>query len=472
MNGRMKSLHLLFSLLAQFLFFPSAPAYGAIAFRTLHFFDATNGANPYGGLVFGNESNMYGTTAMGGSLDGITVFGGGTIFKITSEGGFASLRSFAVTNGDGPGSPLVKGQDGSFYGTTTSGGASGSYGTVFKFTSEAGISLLHSFNGGDGAAPYVPLIQGSDGAFYGTTTRTTNQLNSGTLFRITTSGEFTNLHFFNDSGGGFPYSGLVEGLDGDFYGTVYGLRGGHDRIFKITATGILSNMHVFNGLDGAAPTGSLCLGSDGNFYGTTFSGGVYGLGTIFAMTADGTFTNLHSFGGRDGAGPYAALIEGSRGVFYGTTTGGGTNVGSFQGGNGTIFRIRANGHFTSLHSFNGFDGANCEGSLVRGTDGAFYGTTFSLGENGNNGSGTVFKFTLAPSPAPLLYTAKRTGETTELAYSVVPGESYQLQYISRLNSGNWANLRSPILAVAESLTASDTTSDEQRFYRIMLLTDP
>ena len=77
------------------------------------------------------------------------------------------------------------------------------------------------------------------------------------------------------------------------------------------------------------PYAGLVQGSDGNFYGTTYDGGTNGYGTVFKISTNGVLTSLHSFTGtNDGANPYAGLVQGSDGNFYGTTYSGGTNGGS------------------------------------------------------------------------------------------------------------------------------------------------
>src|SRR6185437_13486609 len=130
--------------------------------------------------------------------------------------------------------------------------------------------------------------------------------------------------------------------------------------------------HVFpktTGSDGQIPYAGLIQGSDGNFYGTTYNGGSSGLGTVFQVTPTGTETVLHSFaGGSDGAHPYAAVTQGSDGSIYGTTYQGGTS------NLGTVFRVTADGTETVLYSFAGGsgDGANPEAGLIQGSDGNFY----------------------------------------------------------------------------------------------------
>jgi uncharacterized repeat protein (TIGR03803 family) len=159
----------------------------------------------------------------------------------------------------------------------------------------------------------------------------------------------------------------------------------------------LTTLHSFgNGTDGQLPITQLLQAkvhrpvqhSNGNFYGTTPQGGVYGAGTVYQLTPQGAETTLYSFcsigGGActDGASPLASLVVGSDGNLYGTTYVGGAN------NLGTIFKITTTGALTTLYSFSGPDGANPEGALVQGSDGNLYGTTYS---GGANNDGTVFK---------------------------------------------------------------------------------
>ncbi len=155
-------------------------------------------------------------------------------------------------------------------------------------------------------------------------------------------------------------------------------------LFGVQAGVVFTNLHSFQSFpNGASPNG-LVQGGDGDFYGTTQSGGAYNAGTVFKISASGALTTLYSFnGGNDGANPYAGLVQGSDGYFYGTTEGGGTE------GCGTVFQISTNGVLTTLHSFiGGNDGAAPQAGLVQGSDGYFYGTT---GFEGWGISGTVFK---------------------------------------------------------------------------------
>ena len=193
------------------------------------------------------------------------------------------------------------------------------------------------------------------------------------------TGSLTNLWSFTGaSDGANPEATLVQGSDGSFYGTTYDAgAGGDGTVFRIDPTGNLTNLWSFTGgTDGANPGAGLVQGSDGNFYGTTYGSGSgpSGYGTVFRISSSGNLTSLWSFtNGNDGANPYAAPVQGSDGEFYGTTSQGGAS------GNGTVFRITVNGSLSNLHSFVGSDGANPSAGLVQGSDGNFYGTTYAAG---------------------------------------------------------------------------------------------
>ena len=376
------------------------------ALTSLYSFTGGNdGAGPGAGLVPGSDGNLYGTTSGFDPVSG-EPGGFGTVFKISINGALTSLYSFTGGNdGAYPRAGLVQGSDGYFYGTTLQGGMNGE-GTVFKISINGALTSLYSFtarnyhhgiyDNNDGALPYAGLVQGSDGYFYGTTGYGGTN-NEGTVFKISTNGALTSLYTFTGTNDGAnPFAGLVQGSDGYFYGTTWG--GGTNNegtVFKISTNGGLTSLYSFpGGNDGADPQGGLVQGSDGNLYGTTQNGGTNGAGTVFTISTNGVLATLYSFGsGSDGANPEAALVQGRDGYFYGTTYDGGTN------GAGTVFTISTNGALTSLYSFgsvqdtNGFplDGAYPAAALVQGRDGYFYGTTEG---GGTNGAGTVFKISI------------------------------------------------------------------------------
>ena len=277
---------------------------------------------------------------------------------------------------------------------------------------------------------YDELIQGADGNFYGTTYQGGSGtclgpfgvIGCGTIFMLTPGGVETVLYNFTyDSNtntaanGMFPVGGLVQGYDGNFYGTasaggdptaVCNGNLGCGTIFKITPGGQFTLLHQFKGIlsnppEGGGPGGRLILATNGRFYGTTFSGGVVqnfgNQGTIFSISAGGAFGTVYMFdnvhGTTDGANPYAGLIQGKDGSFYGTTQFGVTSNA------GTIFKF-AGTKTTVLRSFTEQpgqffpDGAYPKAALMQASDGALYGTTsFGGALTTFYQSGTLFRIT-------------------------------------------------------------------------------
>jgi uncharacterized repeat protein (TIGR03803 family) len=354
--------------------------------------DCTDGANPGVGMVQGTDGNFYGTTFAGGSFESF-----GTLFKITPSGTLKTLHIFYGAAASYPIGGLVQGTDGNFYGTTELGGSNlkcsdETCGTVFKMTPSGTLTMLHSFDGTDGKRPRAALIQAADGNFYGTASSGGPFLCScGTVFKITPSGTLTTLHSFANTDGAYPYAGLVQGSDGNLYGTTYG--GGligEGTVFKITTSGMLTMLHSFNGtVEGTGSVTALVQGTDGNFYGTASTGGAHSDGTVFKITPGGTLKTLHDFDGTDGSLPNAGLVQGTDGNFYGTTPSGGSKAA------GTVFKITPSGTLTTLYIFcsqsNCTDGSHPSAALTQGTNGNFYGAT---SQGGANLLGTVFSLSV------------------------------------------------------------------------------
>jgi len=383
----------------------------AQTFNTWVNFDGTDGGNPVASLVQGLDGNFYGTTTDAGEHNG------GTIFKITSSGVLTTLYNFCSDSGceDGayPEGTLALGSDGNFYGTTLHGGVSTcqfTCGTLFKITPDGRLTTIYLFSGDDGSNPVAGLIQAADGSFYGTTVAGGANGN-GTLFKVTSKGKLTTLYTFcsqpNCSDGGQPTGNLVQGMDGNFYGTTSagGLGncyfGGCGTVFRITPNGQLETLHSFcqtDCSDGAVPWAGLFVASNGSFYGTTTSGGGDAAGgTIFKLTPTGKLTTIYGFfcnsQCEDGDSPFGELFQGTDGALYGTTGGGGTF------GDGTMFRLTARGSLTTLHNFNGTDGDSPFGGLLQATNGIFYGTTFMGDSNAcGGGCGTLYSLDMGLDP--------------------------------------------------------------------------
>ena len=363
---------------------------------TLLSFNGTDGANSAVGLIRATDGNLYGTTSEGGANSD------GTVFRISPSGVLTTLYSFcsksACSDGANPVAALVQATDGNLYGTTGTG-------TVFKITLSGTLTTL---GGTGGQSPLAALIQGKDGNFYGTTShgggntrctpRSGYHVSCGTVFKITPSGAVTTLAGFNQASGFAPSSPLIQATDGNFYGTTP--EGGANypgfgTVFKVTPSGTLTVLHSFDGADGEKSFAALVQGTDGNFYGTTSFGGGnanYG-GTVFKITPSGTLTTLHSFGSGDGSGASAGLIQATDGNFYGTTSGFGvSNL-------GTVFKITPSGTLTTLHTFDGTDGILPYSTLVEGKNGDLYGTTkYGASTACSEGCGTVFSLSAGLAP--------------------------------------------------------------------------
>jgi|HubBroStandDraft_5_1064220.scaffolds.fasta_scaffold56430_2 uncharacterized repeat protein (TIGR03803 family) len=318
-----------------------------------------------------------------------------------------TLVSFDTSNGASPIGPLVQSTNGNFYGTTSSGGLNGG-GTIFKITSAGQLRTLHSFCGQttcpQGAFPSAGLAQGADGNFYGTT-YFGGADNLGTIFKMSPSGTLQRLYQFLSFSldGANPVGSLVQGADGNFYGTATagGENGescpdaGCGTLFKISPGGKFTLIYTFcrltNCVDGGLPQTGLLQAPNGDFYGSTNLGGLYGSGTIFVITPVGKLTTLHQFGEFGfGSSATSSLILGTDGNLYGTTYTGGTH------NKGQVFQLTPNGHFQTLYNFKYCPQSCTDGSLpnglVQGNDGNFYGTTQ---QGGAANEGTIFMMTLA-----------------------------------------------------------------------------
>ncbi len=270
------------------------------------FGSGTNPNYPFGVMAQGRDGNFYGVTLSGNGCCQ------GDIYKISSEGVITSLYSMAQSDGTTC-KGLTLGTDGNFYGTCQNGGTN-NYGTLFKVTSAGVLTVLHNFaaqgSTSDGCIPYAPPIQASNGDFYGTTAFC-GANNYGTVYKLTLAGAYTLLYSFqgppNDTV--LPF-GLIEGTDGDLWGVGNGWIISGGGVFKITLAGKESLVYTFEPnadgafLDGEGPSANLIQGSNGDFYGTTEEGGSANQGTIFQLTAGGQETVLYSFPNQtDGAYP-------------------------------------------------------------------------------------------------------------------------------------------------------------------------
>jgi uncharacterized repeat protein (TIGR03803 family) len=474
-----------------------ALATNSASYSVIYNFSATggDGANPPAGLLLGNDGAFYGTTASGGLGDA------GTIFKVNANGsGYQIVYNFGLGPIDGvaPESALIQGQDGMLYGTTSEGGY-GNGGMVFKVNPDgSGFTLLHSFGFGsiqnDGQAPVSPLLQGQDGELYGTTAGGgyySDYGDYGTVFKLNTNGtDYAIIYYFNtnDLDGQSPQAGLIQGKDGALYGTTYGgisydgSRYTYGTVFKLLTNGAgFQVLHTFtkNGVDGAHSYAALVQDADGTLYGTTQYGGsnnlnygsFSGSGTIFKVNDNGSdYQIFHQFGSSstDGQNPSASLILGSDGALYGTTMAGGANTDQFGNGYGTAFKLNIDGtSYQVLYSFGAHqgntqyapDGITPHAGLVQGADGAFYGTTTS---GGDMNLGTVFRLGFPPFE----FTAFRWLPDKTLSLSISGSSNTTCRIDASTNLLNWVTLTN-IVNLSGVVQFQDTLAPNfpRRFYR-------
>ena len=178
-----------------------------------------DGSSPIQGLIQATDGNLYGITYGSGAN------GWGTVFRVTLAGSESVV--YAFTNGSEGSFPrfgVIQGTDGNLYGMTEQGGQyfQNGGGTLFKLTLGGALTVVHSFGAqGDANLPFGALVQGRDGSFYGTTTTDSTTLGKGTVFKVTPTGVETILYSFNGGAqdGDEPGGPLIQGNDGALYGT-------------------------------------------------------------------------------------------------------------------------------------------------------------------------------------------------------------------------------------------------------------
>src|ERR1700674_5600937 len=285
------------------------------------------GVDLHGGLIPGKDGNFYGVSRQGGTAEG------GTIFKVTPSGALTTLHNFVKGSDDGwyPEGGLIQASDGSFYGTTSSGGTHGERilqmtskgrryapeekfgtrngGTIFRMTPAGEVTTVHRlservWNATDereGSHPNAPLVEGNDRNFYGTTSKG-GQHGWGTVFKVTREGELTVHYDFKEEGAAIR--GFVRAADENLYGITRGIFRDRDNcgtIFRIDSAGKVNAVYVFKHRSGSngwnwfgfddpiTPVSRLLPGSDGKLYGLTRNGGEHDAGVLFKFDPSDSF---------------------------------------------------------------------------------------------------------------------------------------------------------------------------------------
>lgn len=372
---------------------------------------------PQGTMAQGRDGNFYAISESGnGCCQGI-------VYKISSTGVLTSLHQMLQTEGTNC-NGLMLATDGNFYGTCSQGGIQNGNpgGTVIKVTPAGAVTVLHSFPEvetlTDGCVPRGTPVQAADGNLYGTT-GSCGKYNYGMVYKITTAGVYTQLYSFQ--GGStdvaYPYGALIQASDGNLWGTgqqlaVGGGFTGNGGVFKITLADKETKVFSFqNSLsEGEYPQSGLIQGSDGNFYGTTFGGGMAQIGTVFKLTMAGVETVLWSFPNqKQGALPQLVLTQGPDGLLYGAATDCGSG-GCSQAG---LFDITTKGTYSSLYLYplGAPNSLQPFSPLLLSTNGKFYSTT---AQGGSRDAGSFYSLSNNYSPFISLVNIKSGKEGTQV----------------------------------------------------------
>ncbi len=383
---------------------------------SLHDFEAgQDGASPFASVAMDGAGNLYGTTYQGGESNYGTVFMLSPTKDTPGKWTYSILHTFSAEDGRYPMAGVILDAEGNLYGTTYQGGRFGA-GTVFKLAPSGSgqtvwtETILHDFsNGADGGGPLAGVLMDAVGNIYGTTVAGGT---GGLVFKLTpprtgqASWTESVIHYFGGkSEGEYPHSGLTFDSSGNLYGTTSGeTKFGNDTVFRLTPPTVYSHrwteeiLHFFRAArDGAGPESDLVFDQTGHLYGTTHSGGRGGSGTVFELASPAagkgvwTETILSTFYGKQGGGGPNGVALDLNGDVYGTTEGFGTTA---SGGTAFVITPPATGSTawkrTNLHIFDGKNGYNPFGTLLRDSKGNLYGTTEGGGAYGH---GAVFQIT-------------------------------------------------------------------------------
>jgi uncharacterized repeat protein (TIGR03803 family) len=390
----------------------------------LYALDTAEGDYPGTYMIQASDGNYYGVAQddSGGS--------GGFLFQVTPSGVATTLYTFACNesgcpNGGDPNN-IIEGGDGNLYGTTLGGGAYGQ-GEIFKFTPPSTLSVLHSFcmvsGCPEGDYPYYSLIEGSDGNFYGSTQRggstadcvaqdDSQYSGCGTLFKITPSGTFTNLYIFcQDStcpAEGGANGPLLEGSDGNFYGTE------STGVFQLTPSGSVA---LIASLSGAL--GGVTEGSNQQFYGSALNSNA-SPGIFFEVSQQNAVTDLLS---STTYNPFGQLLLASDGNFY---------QGAGQGE--SLIQLTSVGKLKTLLNYGNSENEDIPFAMIQGSDGNLLGSTYY--------GGNLVKFTLTPAlPAPvqviLSNPTPNAGDAETLTYKVLNAFSNTMQQCYLFSTSNF-----------------------------------
>ena len=299
----------------------------------LHSFTGpSDGENPSTGLVLGSDGNLYGGTIGGGANNF------GTAFRITPAGTFSNFYDFSGAAQASAPQQILAGT-GALYGV--GGGGAPFYGGVAFRLDASGETDFYTAAGGADGNNMNWMVRDLSGNFYGTAGSGGDLAcgapsGCGVIYKIDTKGAYSVLHIFIGPDGAGP-RGLTLDSAGNLYGTTASggtLNAG--TVFELSSSGQFRTLYSFTGgADGENPQSAVVRDAYGNLYGTTSQGGTtssqssgIACGVVFMLspTTAGAWreTVLHSFNGSDGCNPQAPLLlDPSQPALYGTTNRGG-----------------------------------------------------------------------------------------------------------------------------------------------------